>query len=105
MAAVLLTHVAGYRNASRDAVQPTVEGIPDVDTVITGHADEPHTWQDLVGYAGFYNDLLMKTQQGDEAGQSAAEIIEGYSVPDEYREYQAPVNRLEMIVPLVLAGS
>ena len=86
-------------------LRKAVDGIPDVDTVITGHADEPHTWQDLVGYASFYNDLLMKTQRGKEAGQSATEIIEGYSVPDEYGEYQAPVNRLEMIVPLVLEGS
>ena len=85
-------------------LQGAADGIPDVDTVITGHADEPHVWQDLVDYAGFYNDLLAQTQQGKAAGQSAAEIISNYSLPDRYSDFAAPTNRLEQIVPLMLEG-
>ena len=81
-----------------------VEGIPNIETVIPGHADDPHSWQDLVDYAGFYNDLLMQVEQGKAAGHSAAQIVSNYSLPDRYREFQAPVNRLEMIVPLALEG-
>ena len=85
-------------------LRKAVAGIPDVDTVINGHADDPHVWQDLVDYAGFYNDLLMQTQQGKAAGRSAAEIVSSYSLPDRYRDFAAPTNSLEMIVPLVLEG-
>ena len=85
-------------------LQKAVDGIPDVDTVIPGHADDPLVWQDLVDYAGFYNDILMKTQQGKAAGRSAAEIISSYSLPDRYRDFAAPTNRLEGIVPLMLEG-
>ena len=79
-------------------------GIPDVDTVITGHADEPHVWQDLVDYAGFYDDLLMQAHQGRAAGRSAAEIVASYALPDRYADFAAPTGRLEMIIPLMLEG-
>ena len=85
-------------------LRKAVGEIPEVDTVIPGHADDPHVWQDLVDYAGFYNDLLMQTQQGKAAGRSAAEIVSSYSVPDRYRDFAAPTNSLERIVPLVLEG-
>ena len=85
-------------------LRKAVGEIPDVDTVIPGHADDPHVWQDLVDYAGFYNDLLMQTQQGKAAGRSAAEIVSRYSLPVRYRDFAAPTNSLETIVPLVLEG-
>ena len=81
-----------------------VDGIPDVDTVITGHADEPHVWQDLVDYAGFYNDLLMQANEGRAAGRSAAEIVGNYALPDRYSDFAAPAGRLQQIVPLILEG-
>ena len=85
-------------------LRKAVDGIPDVDTVIPGHADDPHVWQDLVDYAGFYNDLLMQTQQGKATGRSAAEIVSSYSLPERYSDFAAPTNRLEQIVPLILEG-
>ena len=85
-------------------LQGAVDGITGVDTVITGHADEPHVWQDLVDYAGFYNDLLMQTQRGGAAGRSAAEIVSSYALPDRYSDFAAPTGRLEQIVPLILEG-
>ncbi len=85
-------------------LQGAADGIPDVDTVITGHADDPHVWQDLVDYAGFYNDLLMQAHEGRAAGRSAAEIIAGYKLPDRYADFAAPAGRLQQIVPLLLEG-
>ena len=85
-------------------LQNAVAGIPDVDTVITGHADDPHVWQDLVDYAGFYNDLLRQAHEGRAAGRSAAEIVRSYTLPDRYSEFAAPTGRLQQIVPLVLEG-
>ena len=85
-------------------LQGAADGIPDVDTVITGHADDPHVWQDLVDYAGFYNDLLMQAHEGRAAGRSAAEIVAGYALPDRYSDFAAPTGRLQQIVPLLLEG-
>ena len=47
----------------------------------------------------------MQTQQGKAAGRSAAEIVSSYTSPDRYRDFAAPTNSLEMIVPLVLEGA
>ena len=80
------------------------DGIPDVDTVITGHADDLHVWQDLVDYAGFYGDLLLQAHEGRAAGRSAAEIVAGYKLPDRYSDFAAPTGRLQQIVPLLLEG-
>ena len=85
-------------------LRKAADGIPDVDTVITGHADDPHVWQDLVDYAGFYGDLLMQAHEGRAAGRSAAEIVAGYKLPDRYADFAAPTGRLQQIVPLLLEG-
>ena len=85
-------------------IRKAVEGIPDVDTIITGHADDPYAWQDLADFAGFYNDLLLQTHRGRAAGRSAAEIAAGYALPDRYGEFAAPTGTLRRIVSLVLEG-
>ena len=85
-------------------LQGAADGIPDVDTVITGHADDPHVWQDLVDNAGFYNDMVRQVHEGRAAGRSAAEIIRNYTLPDRYSEFAAPTGRLQQIVPLLLEG-
>ena len=81
-----------------------VDGIRDVDTIIPGHADDPLTWEDLVDYAAFYDNLLTTVQQGAADGRSPAQIVDGYTVPDQYRDFQAPANRVESIVQLIHAG-
>lgn len=85
-------------------LKKAVEGIRDVDTIIPGHADDPLTWDDLVDYAGFYNDLLTRVQQEAANGRSPAEIVDAYTVPDRYRDFQAPANRVESIVQLIHDG-
>ena len=85
-------------------LQKAVEGIQDVDTIIPGHADDPHRWSDLVDYAGFYNDLLTKAQEGKAAGRSVADVIGAYTVPDQYSEFQAPANRIEATVQHIFDG-
>ena len=85
-------------------LKKAVEGIRDVDTIIPGHADDPLTWDDLVDYAGLYNDLLTRVQQEAANGRSPAEIVDAYTVPDRYRDFQAPANRVESIVQLIHDG-
>ncbi len=85
-------------------LKKAVEGIQDVDTIIPGHADDPHRWSDLVDYSGFYNDLLSKAQEGKAAGRSVADVVGAYTVPDQYSEFQASANRLEATVQHIFDG-
>ena len=85
-------------------LQNAVDSIQSVDTIIPGHADDPLAWDDLVDYASFYRDLLTRAQEGAAAGRSVAETVAGYSVPDEYSDFQAPANRVEQIVGLIYEG-
>ncbi len=81
-----------------------VDAIEDVDTIIPGHNDDPLTWDDLVDYAAFYDDLLTRAQAGAAAGQSVEETVAAYSVPEEYSDFQAPAGRVEQIVGLIYEG-
>ena len=85
-------------------LQKAVDGVQNVDTIIPGHADDMLVWQDLVDYAAFYHDLFTKAQQGKEAGRSVAETVAAYSAPDQYSDFQAPTNRVEMVVRLIYDG-
>ncbi len=85
-------------------LRKAIEGIDNVDIIIPGHADDPLTWDDLVDYAAFYNDLLARAQAGAAAGRSVAETVAAYTVPAEYSDFQAPQNRVESIVRLVYEG-
>ena len=85
-------------------LKKAVDGIPNVDAIIPGHADTPMTWNDLVDYSGFYNDLVRKAQQGSTAGRRVDDVVGAYTVPDRYREFQAPEQRLRAIVQHVYDG-
>ena len=85
-------------------LQNAVDSIRNVDTIIPGHNDDPLTWDDLVDYAGFYNDLVTRVQEGAEAGRSVADTVAAYSVPDEYSDFESPANRVESIVQLIYEG-
>ncbi len=85
-------------------LQRAIDTIDEVDTIITGHADDLLTWDDLVDYAGFYNDLLSRAQAGAAAGRTAAETAAAYAVPDEYSDFRAPANSVERIVRLIYEG-
>ena len=45
-----------------------VEGLPEIDTVIAGHVNEPLAWQDFTDFAGFYNHLAGRGTGGDRGG-------------------------------------
>ena len=85
-------------------LEKAIAGVQNVDTLIPGHADDPLTWNDLVEYSAFYNDLVAKAEQGKAAGRSAAETAGAYAAPDQYSDFQAPANRVEMIMQLLYDG-
>ena len=87
-----------------ETLKKAVDGIADVDTVITGHFSMPLTWQDFVNYSGFYNDLAMRAQQGKAAGRSVDDVVSAYAVPSEYSDFAAPEHRLRSTVQQIFDG-
>lgn len=87
-----------------ETLTKAIAGVSNVDTLITGHADEPHTWKDLSEYAAFYNDLVSKARDGKAAGRSVEDVVKAYTLPDRFRGFQVPADRLQNIVQLVYQG-
>ena len=79
----------GHRIEFGATLQKAVNGISDVDTIITGHTPRPLTWDDFVNYGGFYNDVLTQARQGKAAGKSVEETVEGYSLPSQFSDFNA----------------
>ena len=86
-------------------LKKAVAGIQGVDTVIPGHNDDPLTWDDLVDYSGFYNDLLSKAQQGVASGQRAEDVVRDYTTPDQYRDFVVDPGRLQTVIQHVYDGN
>ena len=60
-------------------LEKAIAGIPDVDTIIPGHASTTLLWSDLENYSGFYNDILQKAREGRTAGRSVTDIVGSYT--------------------------
>ena len=85
-------------------LENAIAGVSNVDTLIPGHNDDPLAWDDLVEYSAFYNDLVAHAEAGREAGRSADETAASYELPDQYSDFQAPPDRVQMIVRLLYEG-
>ena len=75
-----------------------VEGLPELETVIAGHVNEPLAWQDFTDFAGFYNHLLGEAQAGIEAGRGVDEVVAAYAVPEAYDGFVADEQSVRTIV-------
>ena len=93
-----VNHTNGDRIEFGSTLQKVLRGIKDVETVIAGHMPRPLTWDDFANYTGFYNDLLTQARKGQAAGKSVAEVIEGYTIPSQYRDFTAQPARVSEIV-------
>ncbi len=85
-------------------LQKAIAGIPNVDTLICGHQDEPLPWSALVEYSGFYKDLVDKAQQGMTAGRSVEDVAAAYTVPERYRDFRAPPQSVRTIMKYLYEG-
>jgi glyoxylase-like metal-dependent hydrolase (beta-lactamase superfamily II) len=63
-----------------------IAGIPNVDTIITGHS-VVMTWNDLKEYAAYTNDLLATTKAAITAGTNVDDAAKAYKFPDKYKDY------------------
>jgi hypothetical protein len=67
--------IAMIINTHTEIVANVVEGLKNVDTVISGHV-EAYPWDDVVRYAEFHRNLETYALAGLGAGQSAASLID-----------------------------
>ena len=87
-----------------ETLRKAVAGIPDVDIIIPGHTAETLVWDDLVNYSTFYNGIVDAAKAGQAAGQSVEDVVGGYSVPVQLRDFAAEPDRLQSVVQYVFDG-
>ena len=75
-----------------------VAGIRNVDTVIPGHHTQPLTWDDLVSFSGFFNDIVGRARQGIAGGRSVEQVVDAYTKPSQYSDFQAPPAGVRTLV-------
>jgi hypothetical protein len=64
-------------------------GLSNVDTIITGHANTTMKFADLKEYADFNRDFLTWVQSEMKAGKTPEQAAAEYKVPDKYKGYSA----------------
>lgn len=69
-----------------ETIANAANGLENIDTVISGHVDA-YPFTDLVRYAGFHRHVKAHILAGSEAGQSAEDIADSYSVPVEFQDF------------------
>ena len=86
-------------------LEKAIAGIPEVDTIIPGHASTTLLWSDLENYSGFYNDILQTAREGRTVGRSVTDIVGSYTVPNQYRDFVVTEQRLRDTVQHVFDGN
>jgi cyclase len=76
--------------------------IKNVDTIITGHGPVMGM-KDLEEYAEFTRDFRDAVVSGYNHGLGLSEVAAGWKIPDRYRDYTAPPERVKANVQAILA--
>ena len=77
-------------------------GIKNVDTIITGHGPVLGM-KDLEEYAEFNKDFRDAVVSGYNHGLGLSEVAAGWRIPDRYRDYTAPPDRVTANVQAIFA--
>jgi cyclase len=77
-------------------------GIKNVDTIITGHGPVLGM-KDLEEYAEFNQDFRDAVVSGYNHGLGLSEVAAGWKIPDRYRDYAAPPDRVKANVQAIFA--
>jgi len=64
-----------------------VVGIPDVDTIISGHGSEPLEWSAFEDYTDALNDLAGKAKQGLASGKTVEEVSSAFVIPEPFADF------------------
>jgi cyclase len=92
----------GSATAFPQTLAKAINGIKNVDTVITGHStttlgsganvsfvpsNPVMRWADLEEYAGFMHDFVAAAEAAKKAGKSVDDAVKGLNLPAKYKDY------------------
>jgi glyoxylase-like metal-dependent hydrolase (beta-lactamase superfamily II) len=72
-----------------DTLKKTHDGVPNVDTIITGHSTQMSP-KDLLEYSEFIRDFVDAVRAAKNAGQTPEQVAASWKVPEKYAGYAAP---------------
>jgi cyclase len=72
-----------------DTLAKAYNGVKEVDTIVTGHAQTTMTRDDLKTYGDFIKEFVQAVRDAKKAGKSADDFAAGYKVPEKYTGYPA----------------
>ena len=72
-----------------DTLMKAYNGISNVDTIITGHANTTLRWADLKEYADFNREFLTWVRAEMKAGKTPEQAAAEYKVPERFKGYGA----------------
>ncbi len=72
-----------------------------IDIVIASHNNLLRNWNDLREYREFYIDLIAAVRAGRNAGKTVDQIASEFKLPDKYRGYYLPLDRLTYGVQVI----
>jgi cyclase len=76
--------------AAPDTLEKAAKGIPNVDSIITGHMGEVQPWSSLAEYAEFNREFLNYVQSARKAGRTADQAAAELKLPAKFNAYIAP---------------
>jgi cyclase len=87
--------------AYSQTLSKAVDGVKDVDSVITGHSTVM-TWNDLKEFTDFNKDFLAWVQSEMKAGKSVDDAAGEFKVPEKYKDY-TPGTRVKADIEVIYA--
>jgi glyoxylase-like metal-dependent hydrolase (beta-lactamase superfamily II) len=80
----------GGSGVSYAATLDKAAAVPNVDTIVNGHAAKPSTTADLREYASFIRDFVTAVQEAKKAGRTIDDAVKAWQTPSKYAGYAAP---------------
>jgi glyoxylase-like metal-dependent hydrolase (beta-lactamase superfamily II) len=75
--------------AYADTLRKTHDGVPDVETIVTGHSTLM-TRKDLLEYSDFIREFVDTVRTAKKSGQTVEQTAEAWKMPARYRGYAEP---------------
>ncbi len=85
-----------------DTLAKAIAAVKNVDTIVPGHG-APIAMRDLQEYERFNRDFRDAVVSGYDHGLSIGEVAAGWKLPDRYRDFTAPPDRVRANVQTIFA--
>jgi cyclase len=78
-------------------------GVPNVDTIINGHAPAQSTLADLKEYAAFIREFVTFVQTAKKSGKTIDEVVNTWTTPEKFTGYNPKPARLRTDVEVIFS--